>query len=202
MNTRCVSRGSLLNFITDCEGQGIYFLPTSAGVTVADFNGYLSTLVPNMTSAGQDAARALYLDPTSQESIWERTIALIADVQFDCNAQVVASSYAAHSNVFRYIFAVPPAKHADDIPYTFYSNGDNPSDTVVVNASVASVLQNIITSLAISGVPESAPHKPLTTYGEKQNILVVNKTVVYQHAGDPWQSKRCAFWQQADYVQG
>jgi carboxylesterase type B len=130
-------------------------------------------------------------------------MALIADVLFDCNAQVVAWSYAAHSNnAFRYIFAVPPAKHADDLSYSFYSNGDNPSDTVVVNTSVASVLQQIITSLAMSGIPKSAPHKLLTTYGEKQNILVVNKTVVYQRVGDPWQNKRCAFWQQVDYVQG
>ena len=86
--------------------------------------------------------------------------ALVADVLFDCNAQVVASSYAVHSNdAFRYIFAVPPAKHADDLSYSFYSNGDNPSDTVVVNMSVASVLQQIITSLAISGIPKSAPHQ-------------------------------------------
>jgi hypothetical protein len=172
-------------------------------VTIADFNSFLSTLVPNMTSAGQDAVRALYLDPASHESIWERTTSLIADVEFDCNAQVVASSYAAlHDNAFRYIFSVPPAKHGDDVPYSFYSNGDNPTDVLVVNTSVASVLPHIITSLAISGVPESAPHKPLEKYGSKQNILVVNKTVVYQRVGDPWHSKRCAFWQQADYVQG
>jgi len=89
---------------------------------------------------------------------------------FDCNAQVIVLSYAAHrNNTFRYIFAVPSVKHADnipyDIPYMFYSNGDNPSDTVVVNAFVTSVLQNIITSLVISGVPESTPHKSLMMGG-------------------------------------
>ena len=43
-----------------------------------------------MTSAGRDATQTLYLDPALQESIRERTTALIVDVQFDCNAQVVA----------------------------------------------------------------------------------------------------------------
>ena len=121
---------------------------------------------------------------------------LIADVQFDCNAQIVVSSYAAlGDNAIR-------CATCEALPYSFYSNGDNPTDVLVVNTSVTSVLPHIITSLAISGVPESAPHKPLEKYGPKQNILVVNKTIVYQRVGDPWHSKRCAFWQQADYVQG
>lgn len=172
-------------------------------MTVADFNSYLSALVPNMTSVGQGTVRALYLDHASQESIWERTTALIADVQLNCNSQIVASSYAVHSNnAFQYIFAIPPAKHADDVPYSFYGNGDNPSDTVVVNTTVASVLPHIITSLVISDVLESSAHKLLENYGENQNILVVNQTGISHHLGDPWQSKRCAFWQQRDYVQG
>ena len=51
---------------------GGYYLPTSPGVTVTDFNSSLSTLIPNMTSAGRNT-QALYLDPVSQESIRERT---------------------------------------------------------------------------------------------------------------------------------
>jgi acetylcholinesterase len=171
-------------------------------VTIDDFNRFLTNLVPNMTRAAQDAARALYLDPASQESIWERTTAFISDAVFTCNAQVVASHAACGDETFRYIFAVPPAKHGDDVPYTFYSNGDNPTDAVVANKSVASVLQHIITSLTITGAPESAPHMPLEKYGVKQNILVVNETSVDLRAGDPWHSNRCVFWQNAIHIQG
>lgn len=172
-------------------------------MTTDDFNSYLSELVPNMTTAGQDAARALYLNTSSDESIWDRTVALISDIQFTCNAQVITSSYATHSNnVFRYMFAVPPAKHEDDVYYTFYSYGNSSTDVQVANTSVAFALQNIITSLGISGVPEYAPNEPLEKYGTDQNILVANLTTIDQRTGDPWHSDRCTFWQEADYIQG
>lgn len=171
-------------------------------MTTDTFNSYLSELVPNMTSAGQDAVRLLYLN-TSQESIWDRTVALISDIQFTCNAQVIASSYSTHNdNVFRYMFAVPPAKHGDDVYYSFYDYGNGSTDNQVANTSVAFALQNIITSLGISGVPEYGSDGPLAKYGADQNILVVNLTTIEQHAGDPWHSDRCTFWQEAGYIQG
>ena len=177
-------------------------MPSPKNVTIDDFNGFLASLVPNMTSAGQDTVRALYLDPASHESIWDRTTALISDILTTCHAQVVASSYAAHGDsVFRYIFAVPPAKHGDDLSYTFYSYGDNPADGLVANTSVASVLPRIITSLSISGIPEFAPSRPLEKYGTKQNVLVINKTAVHEHIGDPWKNARCEFWQKGDYFE-
>jgi len=184
------------------EDEGGYFLPSPENVTIDVFNTFLSFLVPNMTSAGQDAARAMYLDPTSQESIWESTTALISDVRFTCNAQVVASSYAAQSDsAFRYIFAVPPAEHSDDVVYSFYGYGNSPGDVLVANTSVATVLSQIISSLAVSGIPEYAPNQLLEKYGVEENILVVNVTASTERAGDPWHSERCTFWQKADYVQ-
>lgn len=157
-----------------------------------------------MTASSQDAVRALYLDDGSQESIGDRTVALISDILFTCNAQIVASSYAAHDekSAFRYIFAVPPAQHSQDVPYSFYSYGGSPADSFVTNTTVASVLQSVITSLSTYGVPQIAPHIPVKEYGGKENVLVLNITGVDQHIGDPWRSKRCAFWQNADYVQG
>jgi hypothetical protein len=145
--------------------------------------------------------------------MWDRTTALIGDVQINCNAQAAASAYAALSehgtnekktSGYRYIFAVPPGKHGDDIPYSFYSYGINPADSLPANTSVATVLPEIITSLALSrnGVPVSAPSMPLEKYGPEQRILVVNATGISQIIGDPWQSKRCEFWQKADGIQG
>lgn len=129
----------------------------------------------------------------SQESIRQRTTALIADVQFDCNAQVVASSYAAlHDTAI--------LCHLRSTPYSFNGNGDSPTDTLVGNSSETFVLQRIITSLAISGFSAVVSHKALEKYRVKENILVVNRTVVSYHVGDPWQSMRCASWQQADWL--
>lgn len=173
-------------------------------MTIDQFNSFLIGLVPNMTNSSQDAARALYLNDTSQESIGDRTASLISDVLFTCNAQIVASSYAAHDpkTAFRYIFAVPPALHGYDLPFTFYSYGSSVEDPKVTNTTIASTIQQIITSLSTAGAPEIAPYTPLAEYGEEGNILVLNVTGVDQHTGDPWQSERCAFWQKADYVQG
>src|SRR5882757_1000912 len=99
-------------------------------------------------------AQALYLDPASQESIWDSTTALFGDVTFNCNAQVIASSHAAHNgNAFRYIFAVPPALHGDDVPYSFYCYGNSLTDYLVANGSTAAVIQRIITSVATSDMP-------------------------------------------------
>jgi len=132
------------------------------------------------------------------------TVCLISVVLFTYNAQVIASSHAMHddNSAFRYIFAVPPASHGDDVPHSFYSYGSSPADSVVTNTTVASALQQVITSLSTSGAPVFAPHMPLEDYGDKENALVLNVTGIGQHAGDPWQNKRCAFWQRAEYVQG
>jgi carboxylesterase type B len=135
-------------------------------MTINDFNGYLTSLVPNITSASQEAVRALYLDPASDGSIYDRTIALISDIIFTCNAQVIASSYAAHNNnAYRYIFAVPPASHGQDVPFTFYSSGDSPSDYLVTNTTVAFAIQRIVTSLSQFGIPQ-AESTPLEKYGD------------------------------------
>lgn len=171
-------------------------------MTIDDFNGYLTSLVPNITSASQNTVRALYLDPASYGSIYDRTIALISDIIFTCNAQVIASSYAAHNNnAYRYIFAVPPATHGQDVPYTFYSSGDSPTDYSVANTTVAFAIQRIVTSLSQFGVPR-AGSTPLQKYGVAENLLVLNLAGIEQHAGDPWHNERCAFWLNADHVQG
>lgn len=171
-------------------------------MTIDNFNGYLTSLVPNITSASQDAVRVLYLDPASEGSIYDRTVALISDIIFTCNAQVIASSYAAHNNnAYRYIFAVPPASHGQDVTFTFYSSGDSPSDYLVTNTTVALAIQRIVTSVSQFGIPQ-AEATPLERYGARENLLVLNMTGIEQHAGDPWHNKRCAFWLKADYVQG
>jgi carboxylesterase type B len=186
---------------TECEGLAyIPYHPQS--MTIDHFNGYLTSLVPNISSASQDAVRALYLDPASEGSIHDRTVALISDIIFTCNAQVIASSYAAHNNnAYRYIFAMPPAGHGQDVPYTFYSSGDSPTDYSVTNTTVAFAIQRIVTSLSQFGIPQ-AESTPLEKYGAAENVLILNVTGIEQHAGDPWHNKRCAFWQKADYVQG
>jgi hypothetical protein len=138
-------------------------------------------------------------DPASPESIWDRITALIRDIIYNFHAQAVASSYAVHGgNVFRYIFAVPPALHGDGVVYSFHGYGDSITNPIVVNALVAVVLQSIITSVEISDMPEFAARKPLAKYGAQHNILVLNVSTIDQRVGDPWKSKRCAFWQKVD----
>jgi len=114
---------------------------------------------------------------------------LIADVQ-DCNAQVVTSSYAAlGDNAIRVT--------CEALPYSFYSN---PTDHIGCQfcGIRTSMYYHLISNIWCSCV---ASHKTLEKYGVKENILVVNKTAVNHHVGDPWQSMRCAFWAQVPYLE-
>lgn len=187
-----------------CRRQGRYYVPSPVNVTEATLDDYLSSLVPNITEASRKEALALYLGSAlKKESLWDRTTTLIGDIMFACNAQVLASSYATHNDAtYRYIFAVPPGAHGDDVPFTFYSEGDNPSDVAVANTTVASVLPNVIASLAISGVPQTALNTTMETYRSKETVLVIHHNATSRHVGDPWRNARYIFWQNITYVQG
>ena len=172
-------------------------------VTEDTFDGFITSLVPGITEGSRRDVHALYIGGPSNESLWERTTSLIGDILFDCNAQIIASSYAAHENAaYRYVFSVPPGEHAEDVPYSFYSEGDNPSDTLVISLAVANVLPNIITSLAVSGIPQFTPNDTMEKYGSKEVILNIASNATSERIGDPWRSKRCSYWQNGMFVQG
>ena len=99
------------------------------------------------------------------------------------------------------MFSVPPGEHAEDVPYSFYSEGDNPSDTLVTSLAVANVLPNIITSLAVSGIPQFTPNDTMEKYGSKEVILNIASNATSERIGDPWRSKRCSYWQNGMFVQ-
>ena len=171
-------------------------------VTEDTFDSFITSLVPGITESSRRDVHALYIGGPSNESLWERTTSLIGDIQTNCNAQTIASSYATHGNAaYRYVFSVPPGEHGEDVPYSFYSDGDNPTDIVVTSLAVAKVLPNIITSLAVSGTPQFSPNDTMEKYGSKEVILNIASNATSERIGDPWRSKRCSYWQNGMFVQ-
>ena len=172
-------------------------------VTEDTFDSFITALVPNITESSRKDVHALYLGGPSNESLWERTTSFIGDVLITCNAQIIASSYATHKDAaYRYVFSVPPGAHGEDVPYSFYSEGDNPSDIAVTSLEVAHVLPNIITSLAVCGVPQVASNDTMEKYGSKEVVLNIGSNGTSEHTGDPWRSRRCRYWQNGLFAQG
>lgn len=80
--------------------------------------------------------------------------------------------------VYVYEFAVPPAIHGSDIPYTFY-NGPTPN----VDASVATIIQHAIAAFAKNGTSgtELLSTGPWPRYGNNATTLKLNdnSSVIY-----------------------
>ena len=89
---------------------------------------------------------------------------------------------------------MPPAIHAQDVPYTFFGT-DNAADNAMVKADATAVaLQEYITSFAENGAPSGPklPHFPL--YGNNSEILDLNATSITT-IRDPTANARCLWWQ-------
>ena len=167
-------------------------------VTEDTFDGFIKGLVLNITESRKDV-RALCLVGPSKESLWECTTSFIGDA---CSAQIIASSYAAHKDAaYRYVFSVPPGEHTEDVTYSFYSEGDNPSDIFVACLEVAHVLPNIITSLAVWGGPQLASNDLMERYGSKEVVLNIGSNGMSEHIGDLCRSRRCTYWQNGLFIQ-
>lgn len=109
----------------------------------------------------------------------ERAVLMMNEFFFAAAQQTLLQETIYHGTaVYAYEFAVPPAIHGSDIPYTFY-NGLTPN----VDASVAVIIQHAIAAFAKNGVPDK---KPLSMgswprYGSNATTLNlnVNSSVFY-----------------------
>lgn len=106
------------------------------------------------------------------------------------------------NSLVAYYFAVPPAYHGIDIAHTFYD--DRPGKTILgspVDAAVAKVLQEYITSFAMTGFPNrnasDAPFFPV--YGKIAQTQILNLTGLGTQITDPAANRRCDWWQKALY---
>lgn len=110
---------------------------------------------------------------------------------FTCNDNYLARAY--QNRTYAYEFTIPPALHGQDVPYTFNTGGAVSSN--VRNVTVARVLQEFVTSFAISGRPNSATWgQQFPQYGSEANIVNLNLTSISVKKDDT-ANPRC-YWLQ------
>ncbi|OOF91736.1 hypothetical protein ASPCADRAFT_153928 [Aspergillus carbonarius ITEM 5010] len=121
-----------------------------------------------------------------------RASSVIADYGYQCNNYYLNQVYRGAT--YAYLFDVSPGLHEDDVQYTFY-DGD-PSKHV--NATVAYVLQDYITSFAMEGVPRSKIGPEFTPYGPNRTMMDLGGTGI-KPIRDPTDRERCGWWQLGFY---
>jgi carboxylesterase type B len=172
--------------------------------TDAEFIAYMAATFPEAAPATLEyVARTLY-PPVFDGSAGyvdqlQRTAAVLGDVVFKCNTRYVARALPTAS--FVYLFAVPPALHASDLPYTFSSSAAA-ADPRVASAAVAAALQAYVVSFAQTGTPAAAGSPAFLPYGAGSTLLKLDAAGI-SAAPDPLAaSGRCEWWQQGLYASG
>lgn len=168
--------------------QAGYFFPSPNSVTSTSFDRSVRGFFPNAPESIVRKIDELYPNGTE---VWKRNTDLFGDVVINCNAQALAQAFK--DKAYRYIFNIPPAYHADDIPYTFY-NG--PGFNLLVKSDWAAIVhQKYISDYVIYGKPGCGSTNPcFPTYGNDSNSLSMNLTEV-KIIKDPWNYERCRYLQ-------
>ncbi|KAL1651391.1 hypothetical protein SLS58_000731 [Diplodia intermedia] len=183
---------------------------TAAVTSDAQVDAYIQAVLPNTPTAvleyltttlyppvSNGTAAALYSTP------FERLALMVGDATILCNAFALSSTAAsARNETYAYLFAVSPGYHGQDVPHTYYDPGSALSSgdggfaaTLPFNATVATVLQDYITSFAVTGVPASALDglPSFVEYGEDANLVSLSGAGIGVQA-DPAANERCKWW--------
>ncbi|KAH7378717.1 carboxylesterase family protein-like protein [Pyrenochaeta sp. MPI-SDFR-AT-0127] len=125
---------------------------------------------------------------------YSRASLIISESIFTCNTNYLSTAYG--NKTYSYLFAVPPAFHGLDVPYTYYDGGA--LSLSVMNRTVAIALQQFITSFAEEGQPEAGGITQFNMYGPDASVLKLNATTIGE-VRDSNANARCAWWQKALY---
>jgi carboxylesterase type B len=168
--------------------QGGYFIPANA--TDAFFQGLLSITVPGASDSAIREINQLY--PPS-EPAYNRCVEFQGDIAINCNARFVANAFG--DKAYRYIFAVPPAIHANDVFYTFYPT---PGLITGIDPAIAKQHQQYLLNFVFNGNPSDSTTQFPTYKSQSQALeLTGSGTMVIT---DPWKDDRCNWFAQALYV--
>ncbi|KIV78674.1 hypothetical protein PV11_06300 [Exophiala sideris] len=136
-----------------------------------------------------------------------RSAETTAEGCFLCNTRYLPQALPniVSKNIFKYLFSVPPAIHADDLGCSFYNgNGSLTWEGYVVNEKVALTLQDYISSFVITGSPNNGPERSgnpwFPAYGTNASVLTMNVTGLGALTVDPQANSRCDWWQKTLYT--
>jgi len=125
-------------------------------------------------------------------SQYERAVLINSEGIFTCNTNYLST--ALGNQTYSYLFAVPPALHGQDVPYTYYDGGALPSRGF--NRTVAIALQRFITSFAEQGRPEAEGIHQFNMYGPDAAVLKLNISGI-DEVRDSNANARCSWWQKS-----
>jgi carboxylesterase type B len=178
--------------------EGLLFTPFFIQGNASAFDANLRVSFPGISTAILDfILNTLYPDVLDGSFGYRdeltRAALLTSELSFTCNDNYMARAFG--NRTFAYEFTIPPALHGMDVPYTFF-NGDT---SQVENVTVAKVMQEFITSFAITGQPSSRTWgHAIPEYGANANIVNLGlNTITLQK--DETANPRCLFWQKALY---
>lgn len=183
--------------------EGPYFTPGDTNSTEAIVE-QLKRVFPSMPDSSishvtETLYPAVFNGQYPYKDHFTRANLLISEAIFTCNTYYLST--ALKNETYNYQFAVPPAFHGLDIPYTFYDGGAvsaaNPLG--VSNRTIAVTMQELITSFTKKGVPVANAVKKFDQYGKANNVLVLNSTGIAQ-VRDRNANERCNWWQKALYT--
>ncbi|KAF1843649.1 carboxylesterase family protein-like protein [Cucurbitaria berberidis CBS 394.84] len=125
---------------------------------------------------------------------FSRANLIISESVFTCNTNYLSTGFK--NETYSYLFAVPPAFHGFDVPYTYYDGGA--LSLSVMNRTIAIALQQFIASFAENGAPEAGGITQFNMYGPDARVLKLNVTGI-EDVRDSNANARCAWWQKALY---
>lgn len=121
----------------------------------------------------------------------ERAVLMTNEFFFAAVQQTLLQETIHHGTaVHAYEFAIPPAIHGSDIPYTFY-NGPTPN----VDTSVATIIQHAIAGFAKNGVPDTSSLSigSWPRYGSNATTLNLNVNSSVLYSDITW-NNRTKWW--------
>ena len=126
---------------------------------------------------------------------YSRADLIVSEGIFTCNTNYLSTAY--YNTTYSYLFAVPPALHAQDTSYTYFTGGAASNVPLgVANVTIAIALQRFITSFAEKGRPSADGIRQFNMYGLNASILRLNVTDI-DETRDSNANARCSWWQKA-----
>lgn len=179
--------------------EGAYFTPPYVTDT-SMIKKQLKLVIPGIPDSSIEyITGTLYPDPANANGAilpykhnYERANLIISEAIFTCQTNFLSTGF--HNETYSYLFAVPPALHGFDVPYTYYDGSTTSEASANVNPMVAIALQEFITSFAENGVPEAKGVRQFNQYGLNATVLRFNVSGI-DEIPDSNANARCNWWQ-------
>ena len=189
------------------QDEGSLFAPNTLVTNESSYASYLKSLI---TPLAANATALSYITQKLYPPIFngsqgyttqtERNNLTLA-AAFDCNARFMDQAPFTPAT-YAYEFSVPPAIHGADVAYTFY-DFDTVVPVVVINATLAAIMQGYLTRFAETGQP-NAPSLPFFQPA-RPGLMVQNLGNGFvgpmrDERGVEQLEERCGFWQDVPYL--